>query len=665
MQFKIVFKGDRMKKVNNIKDNLMLFVALYLFVSILAFAGNKIISNFFVDNNQILSNRKLTLLNGDEYSLSIIDDNAENVEYVWTSSDDSIASVDENGKVYTHSTGTVTIYVSSTEGESDECNITVVQTLNSGTNNYLIEFDNTNYSLNLNHKLEIPYTLSSNYTGEIKWISSNPSVATVNEKGIVTGLKIGHTTITASIDNNQIATTCIVEVLDANNENLTIAVSEVSLNKNSLTIEAGSTEQLLGKLKPTNATNKVLTWTSSDTSVATVSSTGVVTAKKAGTATITVKTSNGKTATCKVTVTTSTVAVTGVSLNKTSTTLAIGNSETLTIAITPTNATNQTVTWTSSDTSVATVSSTGVVTANKAGTATITVKTSNGKTASCKVTIYSAPITTSNMLAGFSLVASYDSSTLKYWVESGGNKSAYGSNNMKIAHIWVKDPYNQMKIALAPKGFNSVDYGGNILKAEVDNKGYSSKGLIATNSGFFSQSSKTSSNPWGYSVQIPYVLNNGNVMRDDTGTDLTTSLIYWTWGMNKDGQLVTYGTNKSSANNTNIKNNIQNAGLKFTSSFSGTLVARNGEASTPGTDSATRTAICQIDSNNFILMTATNASFNNLTNFLKNYENCQFAINLDGGGSSTMYYKTNTNTVQNIYNNNNRKLADMVYFVEA
>lgn len=83
----------------------------------------------------------------------------------------------------------------------------------------------------------------------------------------------------------------------------------------------------------------------------------------------------------------STVAVTGVTLNRTSANINVGGETTLTATILPSNATNKTVTWSSSNTSIATVSSTGKVTGKKAGTATITAKSSNGKTASCKVTV--------------------------------------------------------------------------------------------------------------------------------------------------------------------------------------------------------------------------------------------------------------------------------------
>ena len=77
---------------------------------------------------------------------------------------------------------------------------------------------------------------------------------------------------------------------------------------------------------------------------------------------------------------------TSISLNKTSLTLDVGKSYTLTKTVSPSNAVTP-YTWSSSNTSVATVDSNGKVTAKKAGTATITVKTSNGKTANCKVTV--------------------------------------------------------------------------------------------------------------------------------------------------------------------------------------------------------------------------------------------------------------------------------------
>lgn len=173
----------------------------------------------------------------------------------------------------------------------------------------------------------------------------------------------------------------------------TVSVTGVSLNKSSASIVAGKTETLTATVAPSNATNKSVTWTSSNTNVATVSNTGVVTARAQGTATITVKTVDGnKTATCKVIVNPAIISVTGVSLNKSSTNIIAGNTESLTATISPSNATNKNVTWTSSNSNVATVTSSGVVTARTEGTADIIVKTADGgKSAVCRVSVVTPP----------------------------------------------------------------------------------------------------------------------------------------------------------------------------------------------------------------------------------------------------------------------------------
>lgn len=167
-----------------------------------------------------------------------------------------------------------------------------------------------------------------------------------------------------------------------------ISVTGVTLNKSTLSIQVGGSETLTATVAPKDASNKKVTWKSSNEAVATVAN-GKVTGVKAGEATITVTTDDGgKTATCKVTVSNKEVKVTGVKLNKTATSIFVGDSETLTATITPENATNQKVTWKSSNAAVATVDAAGKVTAVKAGEATITVTTEDGgKTATCKVTV--------------------------------------------------------------------------------------------------------------------------------------------------------------------------------------------------------------------------------------------------------------------------------------
>lgn len=167
-----------------------------------------------------------------------------------------------------------------------------------------------------------------------------------------------------------------------------VPVTGVSV-KPSITLIEGNSTILYAKISPIKATNKNVTWQSSDISVATVDEGGKVVGVKAGKAEITVTTLDGnKTATCKVTVTPPPVAVTGVSFNSESVTIDAYTSIKLVATVAPENATNQNITWSSSKSSVAKVDKNGVVLGKKAGTARITATTSDGhKKATCKVTV--------------------------------------------------------------------------------------------------------------------------------------------------------------------------------------------------------------------------------------------------------------------------------------
>jgi len=170
-----------------------------------------------------------------------------------------------------------------------------------------------------------------------------------------------------------------------------VPVTSVTMSPTSLNLKVGETGSLTATVAPSNASDKTLTWKSSDTSVATVSN-GTVTAKAVGTATITATSNNGKSATATVTVSKDDVAVTSVSVSPTSLNLTVGDTGELTATVSPSNATDKTLTWISSNTSVATVSD-GAVTAKAAGTATITATSNNGKVATATVNVTS-PVNT-------------------------------------------------------------------------------------------------------------------------------------------------------------------------------------------------------------------------------------------------------------------------------
>ena len=167
-----------------------------------------------------------------------------------------------------------------------------------------------------------------------------------------------------------------------------VMMNSITLNYSTLNINVGSTAQLTATVSPSNATNKSVSWTSSNTSVATVNSSGIVTGVSSGTCTITAtaRDGSGKSASCTVTVK---QLVTGMSLNYSTLKIKVGSSTQLTATVSPSNASNKSVSWTSSNTNVATVSSNGLVTGVSSGTCTITAtaKDGSGKKASCVIMV--------------------------------------------------------------------------------------------------------------------------------------------------------------------------------------------------------------------------------------------------------------------------------------
>ncbi|MCL2425564.1 MAG: Ig-like domain-containing protein [Oscillospiraceae bacterium] len=172
-----------------------------------------------------------------------------------------------------------------------------------------------------------------------------------------------------------------VRIFDSNGNPGIVIVTGVSIaGAATRNLNVGQTLALTSTVVPANATNRNVTWSSSNTAVATVSATGQVTAHTAGTAVITVTTTvGGHTASVTVNAVATTIPVTGVSIAGAATRpMTIGESLQLTATVAPANATNRNVTWSSSNTAVATVSATGQVTAHTAGTAVITVTTADG-----------------------------------------------------------------------------------------------------------------------------------------------------------------------------------------------------------------------------------------------------------------------------------------------
>lgn len=224
-------------------------------------------------------------------------------------------------------------------------------------------------------------------TDAVVWTSSNTKVATVSADGVVTAVKEGTAVITATAGN--VKATCKITVSKA-----VVKVTKVSVTASARNIAAGKKVQLKAAVAPSKATNKAVTWKSSNTKVATVSSKGVVTfSKKAGgkKVTITATAKDGSKKYGKITLTCMKGSVKKITLSGVKT-LKAGKTAKVKAKVTTMNGkANKTLTWTSSNTKIATVNKTGKVKAvkGKKGTVTITARATDGsgKKATIKIRV--------------------------------------------------------------------------------------------------------------------------------------------------------------------------------------------------------------------------------------------------------------------------------------
>ena len=332
----------------------------------------------------------------------------------WTSSDTSVATVDSKGKVSGLKAGTVKITATAgTNKKSDSITVTITgvkpevsnviyATKSSGWSKiYAYVYNDTTSKNNGKwpgvemtqltaddscakagtYKYEVPDLGEGKY----RVIFTNGSGAQTpgaSQPGIEFSGKVSwdgsSSTVTAV--NCNIQQPIPVE---------SVAISGNGVSNGKLSLKVGASAQLTATVKPDNATNKTVSWDSSDNSVAKVSD-GKVTTLKAGTATITATAgdiSSSITVTvANVPVPVSSVSVSGDGVRDGKLSLKAGASVQLTASVKPDDATDRKVAWTSSDSSVANVMGTGVVTGSKAGRATVTA-TAGGVSASVEVTV--------------------------------------------------------------------------------------------------------------------------------------------------------------------------------------------------------------------------------------------------------------------------------------
>lgn len=356
--------------------------------------------------------------------------NATNKTVAWTSSNASIATV-SNGTVTAKAAGTATITVSTANGKTAVCKVTVVKPAPTG-----VTLNKKSATVVKGKTLQLKATVApaNASSTSVTWKSSKTSVATVSNSGKVTAKAAGTATITATTVNGKKAT-------------CKVTVAAVTLNAKSIPLQVGKSTTAVKVATKSPSNDKVKSYKSSNTKIATVNSKGKVTAKKVGKATITVTMKSGATAKYTVNVQKGKVVTKSLKLDAKSKTLLKGKKATLKVTRNPISATEK-ITWSSSNKKVVTVDKNGKITAKKAGTATITAKASNGKKATCKVTV---PGVTLKATKATIKVGKTTTIKVKSTVVKKDKVKSYKVANSKIAKVDSKGKVTGLK-----KGKTSV-----------------------------------------------------------------------------------------------------------------------------------------------------------------------------------------------------------------
>lgn len=250
------------------------------------------------------------------------------------------------------------------------------------------------YQLNAKAKPENATNKTLTYT------SDNPTVASVNDKGVITAHKTGNANITvkAAGDVAKDITVTVTHKTDDPKSEMPIAVRSIELspNEDTISVVMGTSRQLNVQVKPENATDRKLSFSSSDEGIASINGAGLITAKAVGNANITINAANNVSKTLKVMVTAAPVAVTGIvfdsALPGNPLPINVGRTYSIHAKVQPENATDKKLTYVSGNEAVVSVNENGEVTAHQLGEAVITIKASNGVSKEVSVTVTAAHI---------------------------------------------------------------------------------------------------------------------------------------------------------------------------------------------------------------------------------------------------------------------------------
>jgi len=293
--------------------------------------------------------------------------------FSWSISAESapgVVTVDEGGKIVAAGVGWADVTVTTHNGKTDTCRVTVESAASAIT---AAPSDST--VIGVGQTLKVAAAAEGGYAGKITYSVEPAGTASVDSKGVVKGVKPGTATVTAATFNGLTASFEI---------EVKAAPSKVTVPSRKITLGVGETYTVNPSIPESSMTE--FSYSSGKTSVASVDENGVITARKKGSATITVRTHNNKKTTITVTVK---AAPSKVEFKKSEVVLHPGDSIKPGVSI-PKN-TDASYTYSSSAPDTAVISSDGTITAVSVGTAEMTVTTHNGKTDTISVRVIAPP----------------------------------------------------------------------------------------------------------------------------------------------------------------------------------------------------------------------------------------------------------------------------------
>lgn len=338
----------------------------------------------------------------------------QNATVTWSSSNDNVASVNEDGMVTTVGCGSTTITAITSTGKKDSIYIDVY-----GSE---LSLDNSEITVGNGKTGKITPVISpANAKDTFTYTSSNTSVATVDSSGTVTG-KSGGTAVITVKSTGGLTADC------------TVTVTDLSL-PSTATVNINKTAKISPTTKPADLTQKI-TWSSLDDSIVTVDDNGTITGVSPGTAKVQAVNEQGVTAVCTVTVT---GYATDMHLDRTSIYMELGTTDKILTTLTPEDATD-TVKYTSSNSSIVSVDAEGVLTAKAVGSAQITVTTTGALTRYCSVVVSEKRIPAEDLQLSDSEVSLYPDETKLLTAEvvpsnATNSNVTWSSENEEIAAV--------------------------------------------------------------------------------------------------------------------------------------------------------------------------------------------------------------------------------------